>query len=111
VASEGSPSYGQCRLADPVTLAARKGLIRESVRQGTAGFLADQVEVFTPWGFSVADIRQPVHVWSGGSDSMVRPADSRYLGASIPRATLVTYPDEGHLIPISHWAEMLAALS
>jgi pimeloyl-ACP methyl ester carboxylesterase len=72
--------------------------------------VADEVEVFMPWGFAVADIRQPVHIWSGGSDEMVRPADSAYLAATIPGAVLVTCPDEGHLIPISHWREMLAAL-
>jgi pimeloyl-ACP methyl ester carboxylesterase len=97
-------------LADPQTLAAMKALTRESVRQGTAGFVADEVEVFEPWGFAVADIGQRVHVWSGGSDAMVRPADSIYLAASIPRATLVTYPDDGHLLPLTHWGEMLAAV-
>jgi pimeloyl-ACP methyl ester carboxylesterase len=97
-------------LADPVTLAAQKALMREAFRQGTTGFEADEIEVFTPWGFLVADIRQPVHIWSGGSDSMVRPADSIYLAASIPRTNLITYPDEGHLLPFRHWGEMLTAL-
>jgi hypothetical protein len=41
---------------------------------------------------------------------MLLPANSIYLAATIPRATLVTYPDEGHLIPLSHWGEMLATL-
>jgi hypothetical protein len=28
----------------------------------------------------------------------------------IPRATLVSFPGEGHLFPFDHWGEMLAAL-
>ena len=98
-------------LADPATLAAMKELIRESVRQGTAGFMADEVEAFEPWRFSLADIRQPTVVWSGGSDVLVFPSHSIYLAASIPRASLITYPDDGHLLPITRWGEMLAALT
>jgi pimeloyl-ACP methyl ester carboxylesterase len=64
----------------------------------------------TPTGFSVADIRRPVHVWWGESDPNVSRAHTDYLAQSIPRATLVTDPGEGHLFPISHWGEMLAAL-
>jgi pimeloyl-ACP methyl ester carboxylesterase len=72
--------------------------------------MADELDFLLPWGFSVAHIRQPAHIWSGGSDTQVRPVTSIYLAASIPRATLVTYPDEGHLMPFTHWGEMLAAL-
>jgi pimeloyl-ACP methyl ester carboxylesterase len=97
-------------LADPVTLEAMKEMIRESARQGTLGFVADEADALSPWGFSVAEIRQPAHVWCGGSDPQVRQPHADYLAISIPRATLVAYPGEGHLIPISHWAEMLAAV-
>lgn len=97
-------------LADPVTLEAMKALTRESARQGPLGMAADDADAFTPWGFSVAELQQPVHIWCGGSDQMVLRPHADYLAASISRATLVTYPGEGHLIPIGHWAEMLAAV-
>jgi len=32
------------------------------------------------------------------------------LSKAIPRAKLLTYPGEGHLFLVNHWAEMLAAL-
>jgi pimeloyl-ACP methyl ester carboxylesterase len=41
-------------LADPSTLEAMKGLIREGARQGPAGRTADDLARWTPWGFSVA---------------------------------------------------------
>ena len=97
-------------LGDPATLEAMKALTRESARQGSSGCAADDADAFTPWGFSVAEIHQPVHIWCGGSDQMVLRPNADYLATSIPRATLVVYPGEGHLIPIGHWADMLAAV-
>lgn len=98
-------------LAEPATLEATKAWMREAARQGSAGYASDAVaENSVPWGFSMADIGQPVHVWWGESDPLVRRAHTDFLAASIPRATLVTYPGEGHLFPISHWHELLTAL-
>ena len=59
----------------------------------------------------MADIRQEVHVWIGGADPQVSRLHADYLVATIPRATLVSFPGEGHLFPFDHWGEMLAALS
>jgi len=33
-----------------------------------------------------------------------------YLAQTIPRATLVTYPDGAHLFPFERWPEILATL-
>jgi pimeloyl-ACP methyl ester carboxylesterase len=97
-------------LAGLGTLEAMKQWIREGARQGSAGYAADAIAQSLPWGFSVAEIRQPAYVWWGESDPNVGRAHTDYLAESIPRAILVTYPSEGHLFPISHWGEMLAAL-
>jgi pimeloyl-ACP methyl ester carboxylesterase len=96
-------------LADPTTLAAMRAQIREGARQGRAGFAADDVNACETWGFSVAELTQPVDIWVGGADTMVRSNHADYLAANIPGADRVTFPGEGHLIPIDHWAEMLAA--
>ena len=97
-------------LARPDVLEAMKTWIGEGARLGSAGFAADEAAWITPWGFSVADIRQLVHVWCGDSDPQVGRAHAEYLAESIPRTTLVTFASAGHLFPISHWGEMLAAL-
>jgi pimeloyl-ACP methyl ester carboxylesterase len=97
-------------LAEQPTFEAVTAMMREAARQGSAGLAADDAEAFTPWGFSVGDIGQPVHVWWGESDANVGQAHADYLAASIPRATLVTFADAGHLVPISHWGDMLNAL-
>lgn len=97
-------------LAQPDVLDAMKALLREGARQGPAGFASDEAIALMPWGFSLADIRQRVLVWVGESDLQVGRSHGEYLAATIPGATLVTFPAAGHLFPISHWGEMLAAL-
>jgi len=37
----------------------------EGARQGSIGYVADQVAKFEAWGFSVADVTQDVGVWVG----------------------------------------------
>lgn len=98
-------------LAQPGVLGPMKTWLREGARQGSAGFEADEFVALTPWGFSVSDVGQPVRVWCATADVQVPMANANYLATSIPRASLITFPDAGHLFPISHWAEMLAALN
>ncbi len=96
-------------LADSATLTAMKAMTREAARQGSTGFVADSIAIYSPWGFSPAEIRQPVLVWGGELDPEVFRAETEYLAGTIPHATLVMYP-EGHLFPLVHWGEMLATL-
>jgi pimeloyl-ACP methyl ester carboxylesterase len=98
-------------LAQPSALEAMKAMMREAARQGSAGYQGDLAAGWLPWGFSVSDIRLPVWIWWGESDIDTDRHGSDYLAATIPGATLVTYPGEGHLVPINRWADMLAALS
>ena len=82
----------------------------EGARQGSSGLVADTIAKFEPWGVSVGDVSQDVGVWVGGADAPYVYNAADYFIATIPRATLVTYEDSGHLLPIPHWAEMLTWL-
>ena len=84
--------------------------MREGARQGSIGYVADVIAKFEPWGFSPADVTQDVGVWVGQADDPLVHRAAEYFVAHIQRATLVTYPDTGHLLVIPHWAEMLAWL-
>ena len=97
-------------LGRPEVLAALKAFTREGARQGSAGFVADEVAWILPWGFSVAAIRQRVHVWCGKPDLQVGRAHADYLAQTIPQANLVSFENAGHLFPIIHWGEMLDAV-
>ena len=83
--------------------------VREGVRQGSVGVVADEIATFGPWGFSAADVTQDVGVWLGSENTVCR-SDADYFAATIPRATYVIFPGEGHLVPLPRWAEMLAWL-
>lgn len=74
----------------------------EATRQGAAGWWADGQAFGQPWPFDVADIRAPVHVFHGGSDTL---APLPVLRRSLARAGRVTedriYPGGHHFAP---WA-------
>jgi pimeloyl-ACP methyl ester carboxylesterase len=87
-------------------------MMREGARQGSTGWASDHVAGWlTPWGFSLSDILQEVHVWWGDADRFVSRVNTDYLATTIPRSKLVIYPGEGHSVPLSHWGEMLRVLS
>ena len=53
----------------------------------------------------------PVVVWHGELDHLVRPAHAHYFSAVLPNARLVLYPQDGHLLLLQHWGEILAAVT
>lgn len=85
--------------------------VREAARQGTAGVVADSIASWLPWGFSLSEVALPVHLWWGDGDALVPRADTECLSDRIQGSTLTILAGEGHLFPVTHWREMLAALA
>jgi pimeloyl-ACP methyl ester carboxylesterase len=90
-------------MSRPEILEPMKRWMREGARQGAGGYTADWIAECGPWGFSLTEVRRPVHVWWGEADRLVGRPHAEYLAAAIPETTLRTYPDEGHLFPLNHW--------
>ncbi len=93
---------------------ARRALfvsLRESLRQGPTGINWDNVAFVGPWGFDLGDVRSRVHLWYGGRDQMVPSAHGEWLAGELPDAELVCFRDEGHLLPLRHWKEMVQAVT
>ncbi len=94
-------------------LLARKPVARqliESVREGIhahpAVILEDADTFLAPWGFSVHEVRQPVHIWHGTADHTVPHAYSEDVAQLLPDATLHSLAGEGHYsLPWKHSAE------
>jgi pimeloyl-ACP methyl ester carboxylesterase len=84
----------------------------EAMRPGPAG-IADELPLFLgrKWGFSPTDVRIPTWLWYGAADTVAPVQMGRYLATVLPDARLIEYPDEGHMIYVSHWREMLLALT
>ncbi len=78
--------------------------VREALRQGTAGCVQDYRIFGDPWGFSLEEIRVPVHIWEGSDDRTGPPGYRAFLKRHIEHATVTVVPGEGHLSLLPHQA-------
>ena len=84
----------------------------EALHQGIDAILQEHPLYKRPWGFDLAHIEIPVHVWHGLADPQAAPAWSEYLVAHLPYATPHFVPGEGHLsIVANHQTEILKIVS
>jgi pimeloyl-ACP methyl ester carboxylesterase len=73
--------------------------------------MVDEYRAFVgPWGFRLGDIEVPTHVYQGLADTLVPPAWAKELASGITGAELTEYDGEGHMIALSHRAEVVRAL-
>jgi pimeloyl-ACP methyl ester carboxylesterase len=73
--------------------------------------LVDSYRAFVgPWGFRADEITVPVHLYQGSADELVPPKWADQLASSIPGATLTTYDGEGHMIAVTHRADVVRDL-
>ena len=83
----------------------------EALRQGTEGTACDRWQLARPWGFELAQVAAPVYLWQGEVDVVVTPAMGRHMAREIPRCEARFLPQEGHLLWLAHWEEILEVLS
>jgi len=81
----------------------------EGGRNG-AGMVDEYLAFVGPWGFDLTDITVPTHVYQGTADTLVPPAWAKVLVDGIARAELTEYEGEGHMIALSHRADVVRAL-
>lgn len=63
-----------------------------------------------PWGFSPAAIQVKTHLWQGEQDVNVPLPMGKYLARAIPDCQARFLPNEGHLMTLNHWPEIVSAL-
>jgi pimeloyl-ACP methyl ester carboxylesterase len=94
--------------------AAMRRMFQEDLIQGSRGCMQaiwlDAVLFGRPWGFALADLRVPVHLWYGDSDTIVPRRHGEHLAARIPGAKLRIRPEEGHLGGLGASREVFDAL-
>jgi pimeloyl-ACP methyl ester carboxylesterase len=82
----------------------------EAYRQGLRGFSWDVRLLTRSWGFALENIKTPVHLWHGTDDDFTTTGMARYMAAKIPNCKAYIYENEGHMLLIPRWKEILAAI-
>lgn len=83
----------------------------EAFRQGTAGAAWEGWLLARPWGFALSGVTVPTHLWHGEADVVATPAMGRHMAEQLPNCHARFLTGEGHLVLISYWREILAALA
>lgn len=81
---------------------------RDAFTISPAGFIDDDRAFFAPWGFDPTAIEVPVEIWFGDQDLMVPPTHGAWLARTIPTATAVHRPADGHVSLLSAHGDDLA---
>lgn len=81
--------------------------IREALRQGRHGAVADYNCMLRPWGFDLAQVRHPVTLWHGDADRHVPVAFGLAVGAALPNCTVRIVPGAGHFMVLHRMSEIL----
>lgn len=76
-------------------------------RENLRSFVYDLILFSRPWGFSLREIRVPVHFWQGDEDNLVPPAHAEHLASLVPGARLLRDPTGGHLAGLGMAAEAI----
>jgi pimeloyl-ACP methyl ester carboxylesterase len=71
--------------------------LRAAVREGTEGWLEDDLAFTTDWGFSLDALAGRAAIWQGDQDNMVPFAHGQWLAAHAPGARAHLEPGAGHL--------------
>jgi len=82
----------------------------EAFRPGLRGLAWDTYLLTRPWGFSLEDIRVPIHLWYGTDDDLVTVPMARYIAGKIPGSKTTICENEAHLLLFPHWEDILTQL-
>ncbi len=82
--------------------------MRRALSNGFDGWIDDDLAFIKDWGFELAAIKVPVHLWQGDDDFMVPQNHSHWLAKKIPAAKLNFVPANGHIsLIVKHRLEIL----
>jgi len=84
--------------------------ILKGSRPGLRAPVFDTILFWRPWGFSLRDVRVPVHFWHGDADNIVPLAHGRHMASLVRNATVTVRPGESHLGGFAAAEEVLEVL-
>lgn len=83
-------------LEDPLVLEMLSKDVKESVRQGSRGFVHDVSQNFERWEFDPREVHVPVHLWQGTADTIASRSGSTSVVGMLQNAVLHKVTSRGH---------------
>jgi len=97
---------------DPRVHAALMAMIEAAFAQGASGIASDIVAGHVaPWSFDPAAVGAPVALWFGDRDAIVTTAHADHWAGVLADSTVHIVAGAGHLVPFTHWAEILGSVA
>lgn len=104
---KNAPDADKALLTQPGVRHAFENMVKGAFEQGARAAAYDWAIIARPWGFSLREITMPVHIWHGEADTSVSVEHARILAETIPDAHTRFFPNEGHLLIVTHFEELL----
>ncbi len=97
-------------LADPDFGGMMRASYAASCRYGVAGFAQDVNLLVRPWGFPLAGIRAPVHIWHAREDHGTPLPMAEAMARAVPGSRLRVFEGGSHFLLFTYWGELLDKL-
>jgi pimeloyl-ACP methyl ester carboxylesterase len=103
-------------LADPAPRDRLVAMLAEAFRAGAEGAAADVIALnVVPDDVQLREIAEavgaPVSLFYGDADAVAGPEHGRWWEQSIPDSALHVIPGAGHLVALTAWHDILAAVT
>ncbi len=94
-------------LTQPGVKRAFEHMVVGAFEQGTRAASYNWALFARPWGFSLKEIKMPVYIWQGEADTFIPVKHAYVLAEEIPDARTRFFPNEGHVLIVTHFEELL----
>ncbi|HEX9974209.1 MAG TPA: alpha/beta hydrolase [bacterium] len=102
------PESDKNLLHQPVIAEMFKKDVAEAFRQGSKGVVSDMKILSEPWGFSLNEIKIPVHIWHGTADTIVPIELATYMMERLPNAQPHFIEGAGHFMAVQYTKEIFS---
>lgn len=106
---KASVSLDDKKILQDETVARRFQIVQqEAFRQGSRGVAHEAFIAYSNWGFDIASVRVPTHIWLGEEDVFVTNAMGRYISQTITDVEFHWVKGAGHL-NFRNWNDIFEA--
>ncbi|MCU0643528.1 MAG: alpha/beta hydrolase [bacterium] len=100
------PESDKNLLHQPLIAEMFKRDVAEAFRQGSKGVVSDMKILSEPWGFSLEEIKLPVHIWHGTADTIVPVQLANFMIERLPNVQPHLIEGAGHFMAVQYTKEI-----